>query len=121
MHAASAVQNRSLDRFRFVPLRSSDGPSLAVWVARTHVARWFREPSELASVEQNYGPLADGFDPTEGSEARSKVPPYATGATMRPQHFWGTPSVPRSQVERGVEAQIPLESYELLRALASAS
>jgi len=49
-----------------VPLRSSDLPSLAVWFARPHVARWWREPSDLASVERNYGPLAQGLEPTEG-------------------------------------------------------
>jgi aminoglycoside 6'-N-acetyltransferase len=60
------MQNKNLDEFRFVPLRSSDLPSLAVWLARPHVARWWREPSDLASVERNYGPLAQGLDTTEG-------------------------------------------------------
>jgi aminoglycoside 6'-N-acetyltransferase len=55
-----------LDEFRFVPLRSSDLPLLATWLARPHVARWWREPSDLVSVEQNYGPIADGRDATEG-------------------------------------------------------
>jgi aminoglycoside 6'-N-acetyltransferase len=63
---AASVQNRSVDEFRFVPLRSSDLPSLAVWLARPHVARWWREPCDLVSVEQNYGQLAEGLDPTEG-------------------------------------------------------
>jgi aminoglycoside 6'-N-acetyltransferase len=30
------------------------------------VARWWREPSDLAAVEAAYGPLIDGSDPTEG-------------------------------------------------------
>jgi aminoglycoside 6'-N-acetyltransferase len=30
------------------------------------VARWWREPSDLAAVEATYGPLIDGSDPTEG-------------------------------------------------------
>ena len=55
----------TLDGFRFVPLESSDLPGLSVWLARPHVARWWREPSELVSVEQNYGPLVEGIDPTE--------------------------------------------------------
>lgn len=60
------MQTENLDGFRFVPLRSSDLPSLAVWLGRPHVARWWREPSDLVSVEENYGPLAEGLDPTEG-------------------------------------------------------
>jgi aminoglycoside 6'-N-acetyltransferase len=60
------VQNENLDDFRFVALRWSDLPNLAGWLARPHVARWWREPADVASVEQNYGPLAEGLDPTEG-------------------------------------------------------
>lgn len=60
------VHNEALNGFRFVPLRSSDLPDLAVWLARPHVLHWWREPSDLVSVEQNYGPLAEGLDPTEG-------------------------------------------------------
>ena len=62
----SVVHNETLDDFGFVPLRSSDLPSLAAWLARPHVAQWWREPSDLVSVEQNYGPLAEGIDLTEG-------------------------------------------------------
>jgi aminoglycoside 6'-N-acetyltransferase len=50
----------------FERLRSSDLSVLATWLARPHVQRWWREPSDLASVEENYGPLLDGSDPTEG-------------------------------------------------------
>ena len=60
------VHNETLDGFTFVPLRSSDLAGLAIWLARPHVSRWWAEPSDLASVEQNYGPLAQGIDPTEG-------------------------------------------------------
>ncbi len=62
----AVVHNENLDGFRFAPIRSSDLPSLAVWLARPHVSRWWREPSDLISVERNYGPLAEGVDPTEG-------------------------------------------------------
>jgi aminoglycoside 6'-N-acetyltransferase len=65
-YTVPVVHNETLDGFRFAPLRSSDLPDLAVWLARPHVARWWREPSDLVSVEQNYGPLAEGLDPTEG-------------------------------------------------------
>ena len=51
--------------FEFVPLRSVDLPLLATWLARPHVARWWREPSDLKAVAQRYGPLRDGRDPTE--------------------------------------------------------
>ena len=60
------MHNETLDDFRFEPLRSSDLPSLAAWLSRPHVALWWREPFDLVSVEQNYGPLAEGVDPTEG-------------------------------------------------------
>jgi aminoglycoside 6'-N-acetyltransferase len=62
----SVVHNVILDRLSFVPLQSSDLPGLATWLARPHVSRWWREPSDLASVKENYGPLAEGLDPTEG-------------------------------------------------------
>jgi aminoglycoside 6'-N-acetyltransferase len=64
--AVPVVHNENLDDFRFAALRSSDLPSLAVWFARPHVSRWWREPSDLISVEQNYGLVAEGLDPTEG-------------------------------------------------------
>jgi aminoglycoside 6'-N-acetyltransferase len=60
------VHNWGVDDFRFVPLRSSDFSILTTWFAEPHVARWWREPSDLVSVEQSYGPLADGLDSTEG-------------------------------------------------------
>jgi aminoglycoside 6'-N-acetyltransferase len=52
--------------FVFRPLDRSDLPLLAEWLGRPHVARWWREPSDLAAVEATYGPLIDGSDPTEG-------------------------------------------------------
>lgn len=64
--AGQVRHNENLDGFRFAPLRSSDLPSLAVWLARPHVSRWWREPSDLISVEQNYFRLAEGLDQTEG-------------------------------------------------------
>jgi aminoglycoside 6'-N-acetyltransferase len=53
----------------FRPLERSDLPLLAEWLGRPHVARWWREPSDLATVEAAYGPLIDGSDPTEGFTA----------------------------------------------------
>jgi aminoglycoside 6'-N-acetyltransferase len=50
----------------FEPLRETDLPTLATWIARPHVERWWREPSDLAAVEERYGPLTEGSDTTEG-------------------------------------------------------
>jgi aminoglycoside 6'-N-acetyltransferase len=50
----------------FEPLRAGDLPLLATWLARPHVRRWWRESSDPAAVEEEYGPLLDGSDPTEG-------------------------------------------------------
>jgi aminoglycoside 6'-N-acetyltransferase len=57
---------RRAPEFVFRPLDRSDLPLLAEWLGRPHVARWWREPSDLAAVEATYGPLIDGSDPTEG-------------------------------------------------------
>ncbi len=59
------VHNENLDELRFVPLQPSDLPRLASWLALPHVARWWKEPFDLVSIERNYGPLAEGLDPTE--------------------------------------------------------
>ena len=50
----------------FEPLRVGDLPTMAIWMARPHVRRWWREPPDQAAVERNYRPLLDGSDPTEG-------------------------------------------------------
>jgi aminoglycoside 6'-N-acetyltransferase len=50
----------------FEPLAAGDLPLLGRWLARPHVQRWWREPSDPAAVEAAYGPLLDGTDPTEG-------------------------------------------------------
>ena len=51
--------------FEFVPLRGEDLPLLARWLAEPHVAQWWREPSDLGAVTENYGPIVDGLDPTD--------------------------------------------------------
>ena len=50
----------------FEPLCEADLPTLATWLSRPHVERWWREPCDLASVEERYRPLVDGSDPTDG-------------------------------------------------------
>jgi aminoglycoside 6'-N-acetyltransferase len=49
----------------FRRLRRADFPQLSDWLRRPHVARWWREPHDLASIEARYGPSVDGDDPTE--------------------------------------------------------
>jgi aminoglycoside 6'-N-acetyltransferase len=49
----------------FRPLRSVDLPLVAHWQGRLHVARWWKEPADLASVTSRYLPTIDGRDPTE--------------------------------------------------------
>ena len=54
-----------MDAFDFEPLGLDDLPLLAAWLARPHVGRWWREPSDLAAVSRRYGPLVEETDPTE--------------------------------------------------------
>ena len=50
----------------FEPIGAGDLPLITTWLARPHVQRWWREPSDQESVAENYGPLVDGSDATEG-------------------------------------------------------
>ena len=54
-----------LVEFRFLPLRREDFPLLSEWFAKEHVAPFWGEPSDLSSIEAQYGPSVDGHDPTE--------------------------------------------------------
>jgi RimJ/RimL family protein N-acetyltransferase/aminoglycoside phosphotransferase (APT) family kinase protein len=49
----------------FRPLESGDFARLARWQSSPHVARWWRDPADLASIAAEYGPVVDGCDPTE--------------------------------------------------------
>ena len=49
----------------FRPLCADDLPTLAGWLAQPHVAKWWREPADLAAVAAKYQPCLDGRDPTE--------------------------------------------------------
>jgi len=51
---------------RMRPLERDDLPLVAEWLARPHVEKWWREASDIAAVEADYGPMIDGADPTEG-------------------------------------------------------
>jgi aminoglycoside 6'-N-acetyltransferase len=52
-------------RIAFRPLRRDDFERLSAWQASPHVARWWQEPADLASITAEYGPVVDGTDPTE--------------------------------------------------------
>jgi aminoglycoside 6'-N-acetyltransferase len=49
----------------FRPCTSDDLPVLAGWLARPHVAEWWREDPDPAAVRDRYLPCLDGSDPTE--------------------------------------------------------
>jgi aminoglycoside 6'-N-acetyltransferase len=38
---------------------------LSEWLSSPHVKVWWREESDLDSIEERYGPVVDGMDPTE--------------------------------------------------------
>lgn len=48
----------------FRPLTRSDFPLLQEWLSAPHVAAWWREPFDAASVAARYGPRVDGAGPT---------------------------------------------------------
>lgn len=52
-------------RIRFRRLTRQDFATLSAWLASPHVAAWWRDPSDLESIEADYGPTIDGADPTE--------------------------------------------------------
>jgi len=47
----------------FRPLRRSDFPLLQRWLAAPHVALWWNERFDVASLEAKYGPGIDGREP----------------------------------------------------------
>lgn len=55
----------SLPAIAFRPCTPDDLPTVAGWLARPHVARWWREDADLAAVQARYLPCLDGSDRTE--------------------------------------------------------
>ena len=47
----------------FRPLKRSDFPLLQEWLSAPHVAEWWNERIDLASIEAKYGPPVDGAEP----------------------------------------------------------
>jgi aminoglycoside 6'-N-acetyltransferase len=52
------------DSILFRPLSSPDLPLLQRWLSESHVAQWWNEPRDLASLQSKYGPRIDGSEPT---------------------------------------------------------
>ena len=50
-------------RISFRPIGRSDFPLLQKWIAAPHVAVWWNEHFDLASLEAQYGPGIDGREP----------------------------------------------------------
>src|ERR1700736_6377299 len=48
----------------FRPLGRSDFPRLQEWLSGPHVAAWWGNPPNLATVNEQYGPRVDGTQPT---------------------------------------------------------
>jgi aminoglycoside 6'-N-acetyltransferase len=46
-------------------LQEADLALLAGWLSRRHVQDWWRDPADLGSVREKYGPCIDRTDPTE--------------------------------------------------------
>lgn len=55
----------TLANLEFRPLCRADFPLLARWLEAPHVRPWWRESTDDAALEANYGPAIDGADPTE--------------------------------------------------------
>ena len=53
------------DEFAFRPLTREDFALLSEWLSAAHVEIWWREESDDGSIEERYGPIVDGNDPTE--------------------------------------------------------
>ena len=47
------------------PLTRDDFGLLSRWLAAPHVQQWWRQPSSLEAVEQEYGAAVDGKEPTD--------------------------------------------------------
>ncbi|MGH9132813.1 MAG: GNAT family N-acetyltransferase, partial [Ilumatobacteraceae bacterium] len=51
--------------FTFRRLTRADFPMLAGWLAEPHVARWWNHEFSAEAVERDFGPTADGVEPSE--------------------------------------------------------
>ena len=47
------------------PLTGNDLVQVSRWLAEPHVAAWWKDPADLASVQQEFLPSIEGDDPTE--------------------------------------------------------
>jgi hypothetical protein len=60
----------------FRPLSRSDFPLLQEWLSAPHVAAWWHETLDLASVYAKYGPRVDGAEPRGGTRLGWYRPGY---------------------------------------------
>jgi RimJ/RimL family protein N-acetyltransferase len=58
------LEAATCDRVTFRSLGRPDLRLLADWLREPHVARWWRQPFDLRTVEAKYGPYIDGVEPT---------------------------------------------------------
>jgi len=54
-----------VDALIFRSLARPDFALLAMWLEAPHVAPWWPDPSDLASLERTYGPVVDGIEATQ--------------------------------------------------------
>lgn len=54
------------EHLSFVPLAREHLALLAEWLRTPHVAEWWPDLNDLASVEAKYSPMVEGSDTTEG-------------------------------------------------------
>ena len=54
-----------LPRVELRPLRRSDFPLVARWLAEPLVARWWNHEASAEAVERDFGPCVDGAEPTD--------------------------------------------------------
>ena len=95
-----------------VALRSlarTDFPLLGTWLAAPHVARWWSDPGDPASLEARYGPTVDGDDPTEvfvrHGRRRARRPRAALPARRRARLGGG--ARPRRRPARRLRDRLP--------------
>jgi aminoglycoside 6'-N-acetyltransferase len=49
----------------FRPLARPDFDLLSEWLSAPHVKIWWHDEADAESIEESYGPVVDGVDPTE--------------------------------------------------------
>jgi aminoglycoside 6'-N-acetyltransferase len=72
------ITSSAFHRLEFRPVAESDFPTLAVWLAQPHVARFYQKtPITLKEVALEYGPMVRGEESTICHLALSEAVPFA--------------------------------------------